>query len=124
MKRFFLYLMVVVYVAAGINHLVRPDFYLPIMPPFVPYPMAMVLISGVCEVALGLLLLPTATRSLAAWGIIALLIAVFPANLQMAVNFHREHNPYLWVALLRLPFQFVFIGWAWKYTSTGSRGRT
>ena len=116
MKRFFLYMMAVLYVTAGINHLVHPEFYLPIMPPYIPYPQAMVLISGLCEIGLGVLLLPAATRSLAAWGVIALLIAVFPANIQMAVDWHRDHNPLLWVALLRLPLQFVLIWWAWLYT--------
>ena len=87
-----------------------------IMPPYVPYPLAMVYISGVFEVLLALLLLPLATRHVAAWLLILMLIAIFPANVQMAVNFWRRHNPYLWVAILRLPLQIPLIYWAWLYT--------
>ena len=116
MKTFFLYLMALLYVSAGITHFVRPEFFLKIMPPWIPFHLAMVLLSGVCEIALGVLLLPAATRPWAAWGVIALLIAVYPANIQMAIDFHREHHPQLWVALVRLPLQFVLMGWAWLYT--------
>ena len=119
MRTFFLYLMVLLYVGAGINHFVHPEPYTQIMPPWLPYPRELVLLSGVFEVVLGVLLLPPATRPYAAWGVIALLIAVFPANVQMALDFHRQGNPHLWVALLRLPLQLPLIGWAWKYTRPG-----
>ena len=103
-------------VGAGVNHFIRTGFYLRMMPPYVPFPLAMVQISGVAEIALGVLLLIPATMVPAAWGLIALLIAVFPANLQMAL--HPETFPEftpraLW---LRLPLQAVLIAWAWWYT--------
>lgn len=63
-----------------------------------------------------LLLLPAATRRIAAWSIIVLLIAVFPANLQMAINYYNIHHPALWVALLRLPLQVVLVWWAHQFT--------
>src|ERR1700683_3967399 len=72
------------YVFAGTLHFLRPDMYLRIMPSYVPWHPAMVLISGACEVICGLGLLVPWTRRAAAWGLVALLIAVFPANLYMA----------------------------------------
>ena len=87
------------------------------MPRWIPWHKLIVSVSGACEIILGLLLLPVATRSLAAWGIIILLILVFPANIQMLLNFRRKKSRYLWVAILRLPLQFVLIGWAFQYTA-------
>ena len=74
------------FVAAGVNHFVRTGFYLRMMPPYVPFPLAMVQISGVAEIALGVLLLVPGCSAAAAWGLIALLVAVFPANVQMALH--------------------------------------
>ena len=78
----------------------------------------LVYISGVCEIVFGLMLLFPQTRINAAWLIILLLIAVFPANIQMAVNFYQKSSAYLWVALLRLPVQLLLIWWAWIYTKS------
>ena len=110
--------MALFYVVAGINHFVRPGMYVSIMPRFLPESSyrLLVAISGGCEAALGLLLIPTATRRIAAWLIIALLIVIFPANIQMAIDFTRRHNPYTWLTWLRLPLQLVLIGWAYKFT--------
>ena len=88
------------------------------MPPWLPWHAQLVFISGVAEIVLGLLLIPLATRTWAAWGIIALLIAVFPANIQMAINYWNKQSPYLWIALVRLPLQFLLIYWAWIYTKS------
>jgi uncharacterized membrane protein len=107
------------YVLAGVMHFVRPSFYEAIMPPFLAG-YDLVMISGVCEVLLGLLLLLPSCRRLAAWGIILLLVAIFPANVQMAVNYYREHHPLLWIALVRLPLQIPLIWWAHKFTSPSS----
>jgi len=76
----------VLYVVAGALHFVKTDAYLKIMPPYIPWHLAMVRISGVCEILGGLGLLLPQTRRAAAWGLIALLIAVFPANVYMATN--------------------------------------
>ena len=103
-------------VGAGVNHFIRTGFYLRMMPPYVPFPLAMVQISGVAEIALGLLLLVPAWSAAAAWGLIALLVAVFPANLQMALHpdtFPEFTPKALW---LRLPLQAVLIAWAFWYT--------
>jgi len=103
-------------VAAGIYHFVNPKMYKRIMPPWIPFHYQLIAISGLIEIILGLLLLLPATRTIAAWGIIVFLLAVFPANIQMAINFRQRNNPYLWVALLRLPLQFALMYWAWQYT--------
>ncbi len=116
MKNLLLYVMAIVYVAAGLNHFINPKFYTRIMPPWLPYPLTLVNISGICEIAFALLLIPAATRTIGAWLIILLLIAVFPANIQMSVNYWKYHNPYFWVTIARLPLQFVLIWWAWVYT--------
>ena len=110
--------MALLYVAAGINHFVNPDIYLNIMPPYLPQPNLLVYISGLLEILLGLLLLPRLTRRVAAWGIILLLIAVFPANIQMAINYGQTNHPGLWISLLRLPLQIVLIWWAWTFTKS------
>ena len=116
MSRYLLYLMALLYITAGIVHFVKPGTYLRIMPPYIPWPLAMVYLSGACEIVFGLLLWPESTRPTAAWLIIALLIAVFPANIQMAINFYKKDNTYLWLAIARLPLQGLLIWWAWIYT--------
>ena len=110
------YLMAAFYVLAGVNHFLNPAVYLKIMPPYLPWHRFFVGVSGVCEIALGLLLLVPRYTRWAAWGLIALLIAVFPANLHMAV--HPELYPEIPAAALwaRLPLQAVLIAWAWVYT--------
>jgi len=116
MKTIFLYIMATAFLAAGIYHFANPDFYKKIMPAYLPYHLQLIYISGACEILFGLLLLPASTRIFAAWSIIILLLAVFPANIQMAINFWQKKNPYLWIALLRLPLQLVLIWWAYIYT--------
>ncbi|WP_236612474.1 hypothetical protein [Picosynechococcus sp. NKBG15041c] len=106
----------VMFVLAGLNHFLSTDFYLRMMPPYLPWHIALVYISGIAEILLGILLLIPKTSAIAAWGLIALLIAVFPANLQMALNpntFPEFSEVALWV---RLPLQAVLIAWAYWYT--------
>ncbi len=109
-----LYLMAALYVAAGVNHFVRPRMYERIIPPYLPAPEMLNYAAGAAEVILGVALLFPALRPWAAWGIIALLVAVFPANLYM----YQQGAPGIpaWALLLRLPLQGVLIAWAWWYT--------
>ena len=116
MKMILLYIMALLYTVAGIYHFVNPRMYLRIMPSYLPFHLPLVYISGICEIAFALLLIPESTRPVGAWLIIALLIVVFPANIQMAVNFYQKQNPSLWIAIARLPLQLVLIWWAWAYT--------
>jgi uncharacterized membrane protein len=109
-------IMAVFYVAAGINHFVNPLFYKRIMPPYLPWHFPLIYLSGAAEIVLGACLLPVRTRKLAAWGIIILLIAVFPANVQMLLNYQDEKNPDVWIAIVRLPLQLLLIWWAYLFT--------
>jgi uncharacterized membrane protein len=111
------YVFALFFVPAGVNHFINTAFYLKMMPPYLPWHPALVYLSGVCEIALGLLLLiPKFTRA-AAWGLMALLIAVSPANIHMALNpelYPEFSAAALW---LRLPLQLVLLAWAYRYTS-------
>ncbi|MCK8491317.1 DoxX family protein [Spirosoma sp. RP8] len=115
MNNLSLYIQVFVYIAAGINHFISPKMYLSIMPPYIPAHNLMVVLSGIAEVILGVGLLFPATRSLSAWGLILLLIAVFPANLYMATSSRFRKFP-AWLRWARLPLQGVLIWWAYQYT--------
>jgi uncharacterized membrane protein len=103
------------FVAIGVLHFVRPGTFEQIVPPYLPWPLALVYISGYFEILGGCCIMNPAVRRAAGWGLIAVLIGVFPANLHMAVNdvpVNGQHlSPLaLW---LRLPFQLVFIVWVW-----------
>ena len=104
------------YIFSGFNHFRDPGFYLNIMPPYIPAHGAAVALSGVAEVLLGTLLLWRRSRRLAAWGIIAMLIAFLPVHLHMLM--HSSLYPevpvlFLW---LRFPMQAVLVLWAYWYT--------
>ncbi|MFB2977507.1 DoxX family protein [Microseira sp. BLCC-F43] len=105
-------------IIVGITHFIRPEQYARIVPPQLPNPVALVYISGFFEILGGIGLMIPFVSVAAAWGLIALFIAVFPANINMAVNNIPiegiPHNQVLyWV---RLPFQAVLIAWAYWYT--------
>jgi uncharacterized membrane protein len=109
------YLLAIFMVGAGTMHFFNTDFYLQIMPPYLPLHLESVYLSGVCEIGLGLLLLVRRLSRMAAWGIIALLIAVFPANIYLYLHQEILSLPPI-VHLLRLPLQGVFIMWAYWHT--------
>jgi uncharacterized membrane protein len=120
LKQLTRYIYGVFWIAAGQNHFLHTLFYVSIMPPYLPWPLALVYISGMAEIGLGLLLLFKRWSALAGWGLIALSIAVFPANIYMAL--HPELYPWasprgLW---LRLPLQGALIAWAYWYTRPAS----
>ena len=76
----------VLFALAGANHFVYTDFYLSIMPPYLPSPLALVYVSGACEIALGIGLLFRSTQRFAAWGMIALIVAVTPNSIRASVR--------------------------------------
>jgi len=118
-KTVLLWVMAMAYVFAGFNHLMNPAFYLAIMPPDLLNPEWLNVISGLAEIVLGVYLLEPRTRVLAAWGIIALLVAVFPANLYVAFENVGVDGPGTGAGaanFIRLPFQGLFVVWAWWYT--------
>ncbi len=109
------WLLSVLLVSAGAMHLIQPGFFLKIMPPYLPYHLELVYVSGVCEIGLGICLLSSRLSRFAAWGIIALLIAVFPANIYLYQ--HQEILPASPIVhFLRLPFQGVLIWMAYWQT--------
>jgi uncharacterized membrane protein len=101
------------YAIAGGLHFLRPEFYLKIMPPWIPWHLAMVDVSGAAEIAGGLGLLVPRLRRPAAWGLVALLVAVFPANIYMAAAQVQVTQTPLSPAILwgRLALQPIFIWW-------------
>jgi uncharacterized membrane protein len=108
------FLLAAIMVGAGVYHFVNPQIYVSIMPKYLPWHLALVYMSGVLEILFGVGLL-TRFSSFAAWGLMTLLVAVFPANLNMAL--HPELAPQIPSVLLwfRLPLQGVLIWWAWQF---------
>jgi uncharacterized membrane protein len=111
-----LYLMAILYILAGFNHFRNPGMYIKIIPPFFKSPKLINAVSGIAEIVLGILLMFSLTTQYAAWGIIALLIAIFPANLYMFQNKKASFNLPKWILFVRLPLQLVLIIWAFQYT--------
>lgn len=101
---------------AGAAHFLDPEFFLNIMPPYIPFHEAIVAISGAIEIALGLALLVPRTSRLAAWGLIALYIAVFPANIHLFMNQDLMPDVSPAAHAIRLPLQGVLILWAFWFT--------
>ncbi|MBW4474648.1 MAG: DoxX family protein [Stenomitos rutilans HA7619-LM2] len=105
-------------ITVGIIHFAKPTPFVKIVPPQLPHPLELVYISGFFEILGGIGLLIPLVSVAAAWGLIALFIAVFPANINMAINNIKlegiPDNPALYWA--RLPLQAVLIAWAWWYT--------
>lgn len=110
------YVLAVALVLAGINHFLNPQFYLKMMPPVLPAPLFLNYLSGVFEILFGVLLAVPRFSRFAAWGIILLLIAVFPANIYMAINPHLSPDISPTALYIRLPLQFVLIAWAFWFT--------
>ena len=108
--------MALAYVVAGVNHFANTAFYLNIMPPYLPSPYFLVMASGIAEIVLGIGLVVPRTSRAAAWGLIALLVAVSPANLHMAMHpelYQDIPTELLWI---RLPLQLLLVLWAFWYT--------
>lgn len=118
MKKFhrgFLFFVGLSYIAAGIPHFTHPDFYAPMMPNYLPWHRELILLSGLFEILGGLGMLFEKTRRFSSLGLIALLIAVFPANIHIVINevpiVDGPINPIaMWA---RLPFQLLFIYMVW-----------
>jgi uncharacterized membrane protein len=105
------------FVGAGVNHFVMPRAYEAIVPPpLTSRARGVVVVSGIAEIAGGLAVLLPATRRLAGVGLIALLAAVFPANLHMARSPERFSRIPRWALLARLPLQGLMMRWAWRAT--------
>ena len=116
LKKASLFAFSIFFLGAGLDHLFNPEFYLSIMPPIFPMHSEAVLISGVLEIVGGIAVLMPGLRRAAGWGIFVLLIAVYPANIYMALYpelFPSIHSGFLY---FRLPLQFLFLYWAYSVT--------
>jgi uncharacterized membrane protein len=105
------YLLATFFIAAGANHFLTPELYLSMMPPWLPAPEALNLISGAAEIAGSIGMLIPRLRRASAIGLILLLLAVFPANLHLAIHGWPGMDIPGWALWLRLPFQLAFIAW-------------
>lgn len=111
----FLIFVGVSYIVAGVPHFTSAEFYLPMMPPYLPAHLELIYISGFFEIIGGIGLMIPSLRRYAAWGLIALLFAVFPANIHLAFNNIQltAQPPSPILMWLRLPFQLVFMYMVW-----------
>lgn len=111
-----LYLLSALFIVAGLNHFRMPKLYLKITPPFVPFPSFINYLVGFFEVVFGILLLISSFTKLAAWGIIFLLIVIFPANIYMYKQEKAALGLPKWLIIIRLPLQLGLILWTYQYT--------
>jgi uncharacterized membrane protein len=111
-------ILALLFILSGSLHFIAPQLYIRIVPPYLPAHLTIVYISGVAEILGGIGLLVPTVRHAAAWGLVALLIAILPANIYMAT----AHLPapgmmgQSWAQWIRLPLQLPLIYWAWVYT--------
>lgn len=109
-----LLIMASIYIVAGISHFLIPKFFLSITPPWVPRPKLINILVGIIEICLGIGLLFSETRMYALYGIILLLIVVFPANVYHFQKARKKKQAF-WLTLIRLPLQFLLIWWAYSF---------
>jgi len=111
------YIMGLFYIVVGVKHFQDLDWFIRIIPPILPFKMVLVYVSGFFEVLFGILLMIPKTRFVAGWGLILLLISVYPANIYLALTNGAAMDTTPIIAWGRLPFQFVFIGLAYWHTN-------
>jgi len=116
-KKGWLVVMIILYVVTGVNHFINADFYLSIMPDWLPVHELLVQLSGIVEILLALLLIIPAAQQLAAW-LIGVMLVVFLVciHIPMALNFKGWDDIVWWIAIVRLPLQYVLFRWALRYT--------
>jgi uncharacterized membrane protein len=119
LKKASIYLMGCSYVLVGILHFANTTLFLNIMPPYLPFHLELVYLSGATEILLGSLLMLKKYQTYAAWGLVLLLIAVYPANIYLAFNKVPQEAlevSAFAVSWVRLPIQFVLLGLAYWHT--------
>jgi uncharacterized membrane protein len=119
-RRFALYFVALFFVAIGVTHFTGPDFFVTIVPPYLSAPLTLVYVSGFFEILGGLGLLLPSTRGMAGIGLIALLVAVYPANIHMAMNPADFSDVPPAALYARLPLQFVFAWAVWRVSGLES----
>lgn len=115
-KYFSMIVMGIFYISIGVSHFTSPIWYVQIVPPYLPYKLEIVYISGLFEILFGGMLFFKKTRFLAGWGLILLLIAVYPANIYLAQTNGAAMNTTPLIAWGRLPVQFIFVGLAYWHS--------
>ena len=115
-KKIVLFGLAAFFINVGVDHFVNPEFYLSIMPPAFPLHLEAVYISGFFEVLGGVGVLIPRLRKIAGWGLVALLVAVYPANIYMALTPQAFPDAPLGALYFRLVLQFVFFYWAFSVT--------
>jgi len=115
-KYFSMIVMGIFYISIGVSHFTSPIWYVQIVPPYLPYKLELVYISGLFEILFGGMLFFKKTRFLAGWGLILLLIAVYPANIYLAQTNGAAMNTTPLIAWGRLPVQFIFVGLAYWHS--------
>jgi uncharacterized membrane protein len=121
-KRVALLLLAAFFVFAGVSHFTNEAFFLRIVPPWLPAPLLMVQLSGVAEIAGGIGVQIPRLRRLAGWGLLALLVAVYPANVHMALHPEQFPDTSPTALYVRLPVQLVFAAWVWWATKPDPKG--
>lgn len=117
LKKIALYFTGLFFIFAGARHFTAPEFYMMMMPTILPIPLELIYISGAFEILGGIGLMIPKTRAFSAWGLMALLLAVLPANIHMWTHNIELHDAYTpnWLLLIRIPFQFLLIAWMYMF---------
>jgi len=116
-RKFFFYLMVGLYILSGLTHFIKPDFYLELMPSFLPQKMLLTYVTGVLEIALALLLLRDKYQKLAANLIILMLLGfLILIHIPQTIDFYNTKNELFTMSVIRLSVQVLLLFWAWSYT--------
>ncbi len=116
MKKLSLYLMALLYVLAGAYHFINPNFYEAILPSYIGYHSFLIFFSGVCEFLLGIFLIPLFSRRIAAILITFMLTVFLWLHVQMLIDYWKSSDKHLWLAIIRIPIQFILIWWAYSFT--------
>lgn len=119
LKKISLALLVILYLAGGVNHFWHPDGYIRIIPAYLPYPVFLNYLAGACELVFALMLLFSKTRTAAAWLIILMLAAFLPVHIDMVIHAPMQLGNLTVtpaIAWIRLLFQPVLMLWAWWHT--------
>ncbi len=110
------YLIGILFVLAGMNHFRKPKLYERIIPPYIPAPATVALLSGILEMALGFMIMNKNSQEIAGWGIIIMLLLFLPTHIHMLQNENAALKIPKWLLILRIPMQFALMYWAFLYT--------
>jgi uncharacterized membrane protein len=117
LKKVALYSTAIFFIAAGARHFIMPEFFMLMMPSYLPVPLTLIYISGLFQIIGGIGLMIPSVRSFSAWGLMVLLLAVLPANVYLWTHHVHlpEHYDPSWYLMLRIPLQFLLIAWMYMF---------